>query len=236
MLTQPLLFGYGLLDGPMIAQSDNYLQCLDSCEQSELVRRNYKVASRSAQYIYGRLLLKIILSPAMGVSARSLSIRTGTSGQPLLLASSASADHLSVSISHDRDRLFVAACSRCRCGVDIQALHGVDWPLVMRAMGWSERVEHCFRTAIEAHGVVCMNLAVFSAMIWSAYEAWMKVTVCALDATDFVWQRISLIETDPVTHYHIFEMALAERRPYNQVRILLSLRSNEVLAVATVAS
>lgn len=228
-----MLLGYGLLDEQLIATTAQARHLLNADEAAELARRNYRLDVCSAQYIYSRLLLKCILSRAIGVSARSLSIRSASNGQPQLYRSGRYAEDLSLSLSHDRGRIFVAAGFRCHCGVDVQALHGVDWPLVMRAMGWTERIEQLLRTSLAMPRVVRPNQATWIALVWAAYEAWMKATACTLAPSDFIWQQINLAEEDPVTHSCIFEMIFDRHSPYNRFRVLLSSRANEVLAVAT---
>lgn len=229
-----IVFGYGLLDELLILQPDHHCQLLDAEEQRELKRRGFRVACRYAQFIYTRLLLKTTLSQVMRVSVRSLSIRSASSGQPQLYMSNILNDEVSLSVSHDRDRLFVAAGFRCRCGVDVQALQGVDWRSVMRVMGWLERIEQWLDFTIANHSILGLNLAASSALVWTSYEAWMKLTACKHAVTEFAWQQITLAGKDSVTHHPIFEMTLAEHCPYSQARILLLLRPHEVLAVATI--
>lgn len=231
-----IVFGYGLLDELLILQPDRHRQLLDAEEQRELKRRGFRVASRYAQYIYARLLLKTVLSQVMRESVRSLSIRSAKSGQPQLYMSNILNEEVSLSVSHDRDRLFVAAGFLCRCGVDVQALQGVDWRSVMRVMGWLERIEQWLDITIARHSISSLNLATCSALVWTAYEAWMKLTACTKGRTEFAWQLITLTGKDSVTHDPIFEMTLAEHCPYNQARILLLLRPHEALAVATIES
>ena len=229
-----IIFGHGLLNELLILQSDRHRQLLDAEEQRELKHRGFRVARRYAQYIYARLLLKTAMSQAMRVSVRSLSIRSASSGQPQLYMSNILNDEVSLSVSHDRDRLFVAAGFRCRCGVDVQALHGVDWRSVIRVMGWLEHIEQWLEITIANQSISGLNLAVTSALVWTAYEAWMKLTACTQVMTEFAWQQITLTEKDSATHHPIFEMTLAEHCPYKQARILLLLRPHEVLAVATI--
>jgi phosphopantetheinyl transferase len=230
----PIVFCYGLLDKLLIIQADHHCQLLDAEEKCELKRRDFRLAYRSAQYIYSRLLLKVMLSQAMRVSARSLSIRAASSGQPQLYISGILNHEVSLSVSHDRDQLFIAAGFSCRCGVDVQILHGVDWPAVMHAMGWLERIEQWLAMMMANHSTLDLNLAPSGALAWTAYEAWMKLTACTQEVTAFSWDQITLSQIDSVTHTPIFEMTLAEQCPYNQASILLLLRPHEVFAVATI--
>lgn len=236
MALSQMLFGYGLLDEQLISRTEQARHWLNDDETWELARRDYPLISRSAQFIYSRLLLKTMLSRSMGVSVRSLSIRTASNGQPQLYQSGRHVEHMSLSLSHDRDRLFVAAGFRCLCGVDVQSLHGVDWPLVMRAMGWTDWVDQLLRTSHGMSDFVQLNQAKWIALLWSAYEAWMKAMACTLKPSDFVWQKITLIMDDHATKSFIFEMILGKRCPCNHARIFLSLRANEVLATATIVS
>jgi phosphopantetheinyl transferase len=231
-----IVLGYGLLDDLLILQSHHHCQLLDAEEQLELKRRCFRVACRYAQYVYTRLLLKSSLSQAMRVSVRSLSIRSASSGQPQLYMSNILNDDVSLSVSHDRNRLFVAAGFRCRCGVDVQSLQSVDWRSVMRVMGWLERIEQWLDITIANHFVLGLNLEASSALAWAAYEAWMKLTSCTHASREFAWQQITLAEKGSVTHGPIFEMTLAKHCPSNQARILLLLRPHEVIAVATIES
>jgi len=234
MFSSPLLLGYGLLNEQLNVRSRQLLHWLNADEQADLEKRNYRVASRSSQYIYSRLLLKVILSRALGVKAHSLSIRTSSNGQPLLFQSGRHVENASLSVSHDKDRLLVAAGFGFQCGVDVQAFKQVDWALVMRAMGWSERIEHLLEASSAIHPIVHLNHVTCSALVWSAYEAWMKATACSLVPSDFAWQQIHLVAEDAVTHSSYFKMTMGARCAYNKSRILISLRADEVLAIATI--
>lgn len=236
MVSPSVFLGYGLLNEQLIVRSKQALHWLNDDEQTELAKRNYRLVSRSSQYIYSRLMLKVILSRALGENAQSLSIRAGSNGQPQLFKSGCYVEDTSLSVSHDRDRLLVAAGLRCQCGVDVQAFNGVDWPLVMHAMGWSERIEQLLQTSFAMHPVAHLNHVTCSVLVWSAYEAWMKATECLLVPTDFSWQQIRLVAEDTVTQSPLFEMTTGTLNSYHKVRILMSLRANEVVALATIAS
>lgn len=235
MLASSLLLGYGLLGEQVNIESNRLSHWLTADERAELSRRNYRLASRVSQYIYGRLLLKVVLSRALRVNVHSLSIGTGGTGQPLLIYSGSLVEDVSLSISHDQDRLFVAAGLGCQCGVDIQAFKQVDWPLVMRAMGWRDRMMSLLETCSELYPLSDLNHVRCSAMLWAAYEAWMKATACSLAPSDFAWQQIRLVSQDLITQSLYFEMTIGARRAYNAARVLLSLRADEVLAIATIA-
>jgi phosphopantetheinyl transferase len=229
-----LYLAYGLLGELLKVDTRRMSQWLTADERAELIKRNYKVASRSLQFIYGRLLLKVILSRALGVNPHALSIRTGGSGQPLLLHSGRLVKDVSLSVSHDQDRLLVAAGMGCQCGVDIQTFKQVDWPLVMRAMGWSDRIASLLEAGLAMRPLIELNHVTCTAMIWSAYEAWMKATACSLAPSDFAWQQIRLVSQDAITQSSYFEMTIGPRRAYNPSRVLMSLRADEVLAIATI--
>lgn len=232
-MSSGLILGCGLLDEDLILRVSHFSKYLDAEELNELAKRNYRQVISSAQFVYSRLLLKIILSRHLGVEPHFFSIRTSGSGRPLLFVGDCFDALASLSVSHDGERFFVAAGFQCLCGVDIQALYGVDWPLVMRTMGWSERIETWVETDSQFCSPVSLNFAARSALVWSAYEAWMKVTGCTVLSSDFAWKRISLLRTDPVTQYCTFDMLLEAHCPYNHARIHLTLIDNAVLALAT---
>jgi phosphopantetheinyl transferase (holo-ACP synthase) len=235
-MPEPSLFlDFGLVDRYLIGHPDALIHCLDSFEQAELSARNYRFKQRSAQYIYARLVLKARLSRGLHVSAHSLSVRSTPSGKPQLYMSGRFINDVSLSLSHDKEKLFVAAGLGCRCGVDIQSIHGVDWLLIMRAMGWSNdatrwlAVDRCDPYAPPLTFGAC------SALLWAAFEAWMKLTECTYTANDFAWSSINFIAHDPAACASIYEMQLATHCPHNNARVLLRLTSNEALAVATLS-
>lgn len=234
MTSMPIVLSYASFDGLLPSALHQYRYFLDAAEKHELKRRDLRFVFRIAQYIYSRLLLKVLLARAMRVSISILSIRTATGGQPQLYIADRLSDEVSLSISHDRNRLFVAAGLRCRCGVDVQALQGVDWQSVMCAMGWLEHVQAWLNLNLKTYSGLGLDFSAISALVWSAYEAWMKLTACTLVPSEFAWQEISLIEIDPISHFSLYEMILAKDCPYHYAKILMSLRSYEVLAVATI--
>ena len=143
-------------------------------------------------------------------------------------------EEVSLSIAHNGDTVFVSAGSNSQCGVDVQSILGIDWHAVERAMGWSvSNKSQWSGIGFDVYQDPCVSRRVRCGLIWSAYEAWMKLHGCQLPSTEFSWHHIRLLETDPVTHAQIFEMVLRNRPSYSRGRILLMLCSDEVFAVAT---
>jgi len=234
-MSSPLFLAYGLISKQLSAKSDLVLHRLNTDEKEELAKRNYRAGHRTSQYIYGRVLLKAILSRGLGVNPHSLSIRTGYAGQPLLFHSGRLVEDASLSVSHDKNQLLVAAGFGCQCGVDLQSFKEVDWPLVMHAMGWSKRIARLLEVGSATHPALQLSHVTCSAMVWSAYEAWMKATTCSLAPSDFSWQRIRLVEEDANTQSSYYEMTVDARYTYNVCRVIMSVRANEVLTIATIA-
>jgi len=236
MASPAIFLSYFQIDQYLLRHCAYFSQYLDAREKDELVRRRFLHAQHRSQYIYSRLMLKTMLSDAINVKPRLLRVHTMASGQPKLFASGFGLDNVSLSISHDRDRLLVAAGCRCRIGVDIQIIHGVEWPLVMFAMGWSADVQRClFEERSRSPGIL-MTLDSLSALIWAGYESWLKLSGCTATPADFAWNSINLVEKYSVIDCPIYEMRLSDECLYNEARILLMLRSNDALAVATLPS
>lgn len=226
------LLSYCLLDCVPAPSLEYSLAFLNGDEQADLYGRNYRTIYRRMQYVYGRLLLKSLLFRPLGVNADAISVRGAANGQPSLYILGEYVEDLSVSISHDSDRILVGAGFGCKCGVDIQRITKVDWSLVTRTMGWSGRIESLLQVWSAMQHGVSLNLVSCSALVWSAYEAWMKSTACSLKPSDFDWQDIRFLSTDAVAPCSYFEMIFEPRSAYSQCRIIMSLRSDEVIAVA----
>lgn len=205
------------------------LSFLDSEECLELSRRSYRRHLNTTQFLYSRLLLKILLSHVLNVTVFDLSIRSAPSGRPILFYLNQYYSRIDLSISHDRDKIFVAVGFDCRCGVDVQAVSGVDWFLVMRSMGWGSFLQY----SSCCDYFEALSFEHKSALLWSAYEAWIKLIGDRSFFRDFLWREIILIEYDAVTESSIYQMTLAESCSHSHAIIFLSLRPNEVLAVAT---
>lgn len=227
-----LLLSYCLLDCDPDLCLEYTLSLLNSDELADLYGRNYRTTYRRMQYVYGRLLLKSLLCHPLGVNVDAISVRGAANGQPRLYILGEHVEDLSISISHDREHVLVGAGFGCKCGVDIQRIKKVDWSLVARTMGWSGRIESLLEVwSAMPHGVSLDRLSC-SALVWSAYEAWMKSTACSLKPSDFDWQDIRFLSTDAVAQRLHFEMILQSRSAYSPCRIIMSLRSDEVIAVA----
>lgn len=202
-------------------------------ECHELDRRAYRNSLLKCQYVFSRLLLKIMLLDVGRFDVQSLNIRTASRGEPLLCDSDQPVKDVCVSISHCNSLIFVAACVGYRCGVDVQHISGVDWPLVIRYMGWTHHVKSWMH---EFSGLIPqskLTLEVGSVLLWTAYESWRKLTGCTYDSCKFVWQRLILVSVDPATSFCIFRMELAQDCLFSQTDLILSLRAYEVLAVAS---
>lgn len=223
-----------VLDQSSIDSWRNIFCYLSDGERLELDQRNYRHDLRRAQFIYGRLLLKRLLVSEMDLDPASIDIRSSTNGRPMLFMRDSHVEAVSLSIAHNGNTVFVSAGSNCQCGVDVQSILGIDWHAVERAMGWSVSNESQWSgIGFDAHQDPCVSQRVRCGLIWSAYEAWMKLHGCLLPSTEFSWQHIRLLETDPVTHSQIFEMVLGNRSSYSKGQILLMSCSDEVFAVAT---
>ena len=230
------------LDASVIDQSNvhawQYLSCyLSACEQRELDQRGYRLELHRSQYIFGRLLLKRILCCEMNLDFESIDILPSSTGKPLLFLRGCLVETIDLSIAHYGYTIFVSVGSKCRCGVDVQSIVNIDWDAVDRVMGWSVSNERqWFGISFDSGCDSYLAPQVRGGLIWSGYEAWLKLFQCKLSYTEFCWHHISLLETDSVTHSQIFEMVLEHHSYYNQSRILLKLCSDEVFAVATHAS
>ena len=233
MLSRPTLrFRFVCIDSYMEGQYFWASKLLHLNECQELDRRAYRNSLLSCQYVFSRLLLKTMLLDFGRFDIQALNIRTASSGEPLVFDSDQPVKDVCVSISHCKSFIFVAACVSYRCGVDVQYISGVDWPLVIRFMGWTHHVESWMH---EFSGLIPqskLTLEVGSSLLWSAYESWRKLTGCTYDSCEFVWQRLILVSVDPATSFCIFRMELAQDCLFSQTDLILSLRSYEVLAVA----
>ena len=223
-----------VLDQSCINSWRDFSCYLSDGERLELDKRSYRRDLRRAQFTYGRLLLKILLARKMNLDFGLIDIRSSNNGRPMLFLRDSRVEAVSLSIAHNGNTVFVSAGSNSQCGVDVQSILGIDWYAVERAMGWSVSNEsQWFGIGFDVYQDPCVSWRVRCCLIWSAYEAWMKLHGCQLPSTEFRWHHIRLLETDPVTHTQIFEMVLGNRSSYSKCRILLMLCSDEVFAVAT---
>ena len=221
------------LDRDLIRLSEVFAsEWLGPSELSDLATRNYKNQLRVAQFVFGRVLLKKQLAKVFDRKPSSISIQTLSGGRPVVHWPDGLEQQVCLSVSHDHSCLLVGIAQNCLFGVDIQSLQGVDWLAVNRAMGWSGLVESL---AINVSVVDNVYLPVqsCSCLVWAAYEAWMKLTSCRFSAGEFVWKSLEFVEKDFVTGHAIYEMVLADSCPYSESRLLLELRSEEVIPIAT---
>jgi phosphopantetheinyl transferase len=229
-----LFLSAAILDEESIHSWRNIACYLASVERRELDKRNYRHDLRRAQFIYGRLLLKLLLVRRMNFDFGLIDIRTSINGRPTLFLRNSHVESVSLSIAHSGYTVFVSVGLNCVCGVDVQSIRGIDWHAVERAMGWSVSNEFQWSgIGFDVHQAHCISRQVRCGLVWSAYEAWMKLHGCQLPSTEFSWHHIGLLETDPVTHAQIFEMDTGHRCSYSKGRILLMSYSDEVFAVAT---
>ena len=228
----PLILGFVQFDQSLAFNSQQFIVLLDQYESAELFRRNYPLNISSCQFIFTRLLLKVLVSKRLSIQPERLSIRSACSGQPLLFIDGCYSRDISLSISHDHYHLLVGVGLGCRCGVDVQGIFGVDWPLVMSFMGWTAHVEAWLANYEGKIPVNQLTQEVASALLWCAYEAWKKLTLCTSDLRAFSWKCISLISIDPATATSTFRMELSKNCPFSNASLVLSLRSYEVLAIA----
>lgn len=210
---------------------DRYLSVT---EQYELARRNYRSDLRRSQFVYGRLLLKLLLVREMNLDFGLINILSSGRGEPLLFQRDSLVEAACLSIAHHRNLVFVSAGFNCRCGVDVQSIHRIDWNAVLRVMGWSiSNDSQWVGIGLEPNQDQYLSPQARCCLIWSAYEAWLKLHSCQLPPTEFSWHHIRSLETDTFTHAQIFEMVLHDCGLYDKGRILLMLYSDEVFAVAT---
>ena len=229
-----LFLSAAILDESSIDSWRNITCYLASAERRELDKRNYRHDLRRAQFIYGRLLLKLLLVREMHLDFELIDIRSSNNGRPTLFLRDSHVESVSLSIAHNGNTVFVSAGSNCQCGVDVQSILGIDWHAVERAMGWSVSNESQWSgIGFDVDQDPCISRQVRCGLLWSAYEAWMKLHGCQLPSTEFSLHHIRLLETDPVTHVQIFEMDTGNRCSYSKGRILLMSCSDEVFAVAT---
>lgn len=215
----------------------NSARYLSVRERYELDQRGYRLNLRRLQFIVGRLLLKRLLSCEMNLDFESIDILPSNNGKPLLFLQGCLVEEIDLSVAHYAKTIFVSAGSKCRCGVDIQSICSVDWDAVERVMGWSvSNKQQWSGISFDSGRESYLAPQARAALIWSGYEAWLKLHRCELPYTKFCWRHISLLETDPVTHSQIFEMFLEHGHSYNQCRILLKFCSDEVFAFAMQAS
>lgn len=204
------------------------LKFLHPDERDELSCRHYKQHLNTVQFVYSRLVLKIVLSSCLRADPSTLCVRSLRSGRPVLYCSGHLNERVHLSISHDREQVFVAAGLDCPCGVDVQALRGVDWSLVIRSMGWTSFLQ----TSLDQFSLNGLSFEHKSALFWAAFEAWFKLTGDRHSLSRFRCKEIKLIQCDLVTNTSIYEVTLSEFSPYSYASIFLSLRRDEVFAVA----
>ena len=224
------------MDCDMVRRAEFDRFYLDSFELDELARRNYQKPLLAAQYIYSRIALKLLISRYLCITLPEISIRTTSEGAPFVLLEKRESRLFSVSFSHDNMRLFVAACFSHRCAVDIQSLAGIDWNLVMYAMGWSEKVRDLIIDGCTSNPIYQWSPNLICALVWCSYEVWMKLTFCRGLPSDFSWDKIHFLEKDPVSCDIFFKIDVSDSCPYDVRHIYLRLREHEVVGVGVLAS
>lgn len=228
-----ILFDYRLLNGCLVSNQALFYSLLSDAERAELFRRNYRHKLRSAQYLYSRLSLRFMLACALHLDFSSISIVSSASGCPRALYNGVVLDNCSVSISHGCNLVLVSACFGCRSGIDIQTFYGIDWNSVVAYMGWEASARNSFEEIISTTPALVLPLSVFYAMIWSAYEAWMKMTDCIFSSDFFSWRSIRLVTASTGNFNSVFEMTLdcrASSAP--RARVVIGHLSDLVIAVA----
>lgn len=223
---------YASIDYDLVSRWSFYADFLDEYESMELLHRRYRHDLRCAQYVFARLLLKLALSRLLGAEPQNISIRSCNRGRPLLYVSNMLIREASLSISHNNLLILVMASVNSLCGIDIQGISGIDWNSVIHVSGWSRQmqlsVESVYRVSVgNPSSGFCL-----AALVWSAYEAWMKLTNCCYSMDDFAWAEVRCLHSHTVTGSPLFEVILAEHCPYNHVRIVLSVGPNEVIAIS----
>ena len=228
-----ILFDYRLLNGCLVSNQALFYSLLSDAERAELFRRNYRHKLRSAQYLYSRLSLRFMLACALHLDFSSISIVSSASGCPRALYNGVVLDNCSVSISHECNLFLVSACFGCRSGIDIQSLYGIDWISVVAYMGWEKSARNSFEEIISLTPALVLSLSALYAMIWSAYEAWMKMTGCTFPSDVFSWRSIRLISGRSGNFASVFEMTLDCRvssAPWS--RVVIGHLGDQVIAVA----
>ena len=224
------------LDPKSYLPVENVFHLLSIKERFIFEQRNYKTDLRRRQFVYGRLLLKQLVHSQLNIEIQSISIAASDAGAPSLIVDGLVVDNVGLSIAHYANTVFGAVGFNCRCGVDVQAVSGVDWSAVLRVMDWSVSFD-CQWLGIspEPRHENYVSPQLRSALIWSGYEAWFKCNGGDVTPSDFRLHHVELLQKDSVTHVAIFQMVLACDTSYTAYCIYLKVSSGEIFAVATSA-
>ena len=187
LLDDCLAIEYASIDEHLVSRWNSFAVYLDDYESAELLQRRYRLDLRCAQYVFGRLLLKLALSRLLGAEPQSISIRSCKRGRPLLYVSNILIRDVGLSISHHNHHVLVMASVNSLCGIDIQGLSGIDWYSVINVSGWSQRMQLLSESLCHVSLGNPFSGFCLAAMVWSAYEAWMKLTNCSYSMDDFAW-------------------------------------------------
>lgn len=229
-----LVLGYAQLSSDLLSLSSQYLYLLSIHELRELSSRRYVDQLRISHYIFGRLFLKSIISCELGIDPRSISITSLGTGRPSLVVNGLTFDACSVSVSHFQSRLLVLFSTQNSFGVDVQILNGIDWSAVIRFMSWHSHVAR-IRITTSQFGELLTD-HVCAAILWAAYESWMKATSCNLDASLFFLQDFRPLISPSASSRSFYAARIPSSLSSEPSSVVISLAHNEVLAVTCVRS
>ena len=225
-------FDCRVLDSFLVSDCSRSLALLSNSELADLSARDYRHDLRKAQFVHSRLALKRLFSSALNIDSKRIVIDSSLKRAPLVLVDDVALQSCSVSISHDRNLVLVAIAFGFQCGVDIQSWQGIDWSGVVSFMGWSVPFSRSFELLTSAYPSFLISPDIFSAMIWSAYEAWMKMTCCLLPSSKFAWQSFDYLAGPSGMFSSFFEMIVNSEDPDTSARVIIGLSCSEVIAVA----
>jgi len=224
-----MVFGYYLLDEPSVRLHRECLIYLSLEEFSEFNRRSYSNSLSAAQYVYSRLASRLVLSRITGINPKRISTRSRHDGKPLVVIDDIERDDVSISISHQNNRIIVGAFRDCNCGVDIQSSEGVDWEIVENYMQWSSGVTDLLE---QMHGTKhSLTRAQLLSIMWSCYEASSKSIGRRIDASSIYWKDIRFQGHDLLNSHPIFEVTTVSRSIPDNSRSFALLASGFVVGI-----
>ncbi len=146
------------------------LRHLSAREQEQLCGLSHP--RRSAEYLTGRLAAKRVVgrllnrAPAdhAGTDHRRIEILSCPGHPPSVSVEGQPRQDLRLSISHSRNLILVGASVHGDLGVDLEHMHGRDWPLILRYMDWP-------LTLAPRHWPAEM----FPCCLWTIYESGFKL-------------------------------------------------------------
>ena len=199
-----MIFGYYLLDETSVRLHRDYLVYLSVEEFSEFKNRGYSNSLSSAQFVYSRLASRLALSKLTDISPKRISIRSRHDGKPLVVIDEIEHDDLSITISHQKDRVIVGAFRECNCGMDIQSSEGIDWEVVEDYMQWSPGVTDLLgKMQGTEHDLTRAQLL---SIMWSCFEASSKSIGRRIDSSSICWEGIRFEGQDLLNSHPIFEV------------------------------